>query len=231
MIALNCFNEKDTILNELKAWQKMLLNCQEDVSLFIYDGGSTDGTSELLIDLPSTNFTFIPSKTRINFRNTLIQMMRDCNCDFLFYSDSGNKFYPEDFLKFLAVSDVCDIISGRRVDRNDQKYRRMFTKVYNFVIRKYFKIPHTFDSDCGFKLYNREVINFILNQNLLFTNLVTSEIVIRTIRANFVYKELNVKYKKRDGTSRGLPPKKIFFVVFESLNNLRKLKTLLDRKI
>jgi hypothetical protein len=65
------------------------------------------------------------------------------------------------------------------------------------------------DADAGFRLFSSAAAKWVLEQDLLFKDLVNSEIVIRTVGAGWRYGEKPILYQGRIGKSRGLPTKEI----------------------
>jgi hypothetical protein len=64
----------------------------------------------------------------------------------------------------------------------------------------------------------------VANQQWVFKNLISSEIVIRMHYMNAIIKETPVIYRQRKGESRGLPLQKIPSVVIDSLKKIPELK-------
>jgi hypothetical protein len=83
-----------------------------------------------------------------------------------------------DVLDLVNGNSVADMILGYRVDRSDAASRRIFTWVYNKLIRILFPKVSVHDADVGLRLYRKEVVSQILKQDLFFSELLSSEITI-----------------------------------------------------
>jgi hypothetical protein len=145
---------------------------------------------------------------------------------YVFFSDTGGKQDFADFWKLYQYCPQYGIVSGRRVGRKDQLYRRLMTATYNFLLRLYFHVRLR-DADAGFRIYQAEVIRKIANEPWLNRHLISSELALRAIFSGYQVKEVPVLYRQRAGTSRGLPASKIPQVILGVLGNFAKLKRLL----
>ena len=83
--------------------------------------------------------------------------------DYVFITDSGRKFNFKDFWKMYKYIKKYDCISAYRINRKDQFYRIILTKLFNYFLKitlgSQFK-----DCDSGFKIYNNKVLKNLLKK-------------------------------------------------------------------
>ena len=142
---------------------------------------------------------------------------------YIFFSDTGGKFDFDDFWKLYDIRNKYSLVIGVRSKRSDQLYRRFLTLAYNFILKKYFNV-YLEDADSGFRIYNRELVSKICNEEWVNTSLIGSELTLRTIFSGGRVGYVPVAYKQRAGISRGLPPQKILEALISVLKNFPKLK-------
>ena len=219
------YNEAATIENELNLFNDSIINKLPGSEIIVAEDGSTDGTTEIILRLKQElGVIHSTSRQRKGYTKALIDAVRLTRNDLIFFSDTGLKHDPGDFWKLYEYRDKYDLISGRKVNRRDQLYRRLLTHAYNFFLRHFFKMPGIHDADSGFKLFNDKIKDQVFRQELVFKGLVNSEIVLRAKAAGLAYTEVPVSYTQREGVSRGIPPHKIPRIVLTALGQLYSLK-------
>ncbi len=220
------YNEIDTIEAEVRDFKAEIVDKLPGSEFIVAEDGSTDGTHEVLQKLQEEiGIIHLTSGERKGYRKALLDSIAATRCGLVFFCDTGRKHDAEDFWKLYEQRSHADLIVGRKTNREDQWYRKLFTKVYNTLIRRYFRVKGVHDCDSGFRLFTRAVAdNVYCGGQLFFRELPASEIVIRTIALGYRYLEVPVAYHQRLGPSRGLPNIKLPGVIFGAIRNLRKLK-------
>jgi len=220
------YNEIDTIEAEVRDFKSEIVDKLPGSEFIVAEDGSTDGTHEVLQKLQKEiGIIHLTSGERKGYRRALLDSIAATKNGFVFFCDTGRKHDAQDFWKLYEQRHDADLIIGRKTNREDQWYRKLFTKVYNTLIRCYFRVEGVRDSDSGFRLFNRKVADGIFcGGKLFFKELPGSEVVVRVIRGGLRYLEVPVAYHQRLGASRGLPNSKIPKVIIGAIRNLRRLK-------
>jgi glycosyltransferase involved in cell wall biosynthesis len=224
-VIINVFNEGEAIEHEVRDIHEKIISKIPGSELIIAEDGSTDGTHEtierLAKDLPSvTHSTSIERKGYTKAFRDAVNLAKN---PWIFFSDTGGKNDFADFYKLYEMRNGVDLVIGTRHGRTDQLYRQALTWGYNKLLQLYFGVKIT-DADSGFRLYNTKLLKLVANQQWVFKNLISSEIVIRLHYMNAIIVETPVLYRQRKGVSRGLPPKKIPSVIMDSLQKMPELK-------
>lgn len=219
------FNEEETIEDEVLSFHRAIVERLPGSEFIVAEDGSKDRTPEILRDLVKRiGIIYLTSIERKGYKRALLDAVLAARNPYIFFSDSGGKHNPEEFWKLYPLRNEYDLLVGRKTDRKDQVYRRLLTWTYNFAMRTYFGFPEIRDADSGFRLFNRAVVDRVFRRELISRNLIASEIALRTIASGLRYREVEVSYNMRHGTSRGLPPGKIPSVAWNALRNMAMLK-------
>jgi glycosyltransferase involved in cell wall biosynthesis len=219
------FNEAETIQAEVLGFHRAIVERLPGSEFIVAEDGSRDRTPEILKELASRiGIVHLTGTERKGYKRALLDAVLAARNPFIFFSDSGGKHDPEEFWKLYAFRKDYDLVVGRKTGRKDQLYRQWLTWIYNFAMRTYFGFPEIQDADSGFRLFNRAVVDRVLRRELISRNLIASEIALRTIACGLKYREVEVSYNMRAGTSRGLPPGKIPSVALNALRSMVTLK-------
>jgi len=219
------YNEAGTIEKEILSFHEKIIAKIPGSEFIVAEDGSTDGTTKIIQRLVrEKGIIHMTSKERKGYIKALVDAVLAAKNEYIFFSDTGLKNDPEDFWKIYEHRKEYDLIVGRKTNRQDQFYRKFLTYAYNMFLRLYFNLGSVYDSDCGFRLFNGRVVNEVFKKKIIFTDLVGSEIVIRSIFKGLKYHEVPISYFRREGSSRGLPLKKIPSVILKLKKNLVMLK-------
>ncbi len=220
------FNEAQTIEAEVLSFHRAIVERLPGSEFIVAEDGSRDGTPRILKELAARiGIIHLTSAERKGYKRALLDAVLAARNPYIFFSDSGGKHNPEEFWKLYARRKDYDLLVGRKTDRQDQLYRRCLTWSYNFAIRAYFGFPEIRDADSGFRLFNQAVVDRVLRGDLIYGNLIASEIALRTIASGLRYGEVEVSYNTRAGISRGLPLAKIPSVILGALRAMATLKS------
>jgi len=223
-VIVNVYNEADTIERELRAIHTEIVAELPGSEVIVAEDGSTDGTKEILRRLGGElGIIHCTSEERKGYAKALRDAVAMAANPYVFFSDTGGKQDFRDFWKLYEHCHRYGVVSGLRRGRRDQRYRRLLTWAYNFMLRKYFRVRLR-DADAGFRIYQAQVIRKIAGEPWINRELITSELALRAIYSGFEVKEVPVAYLPRAGASRGLPAEKIPAVVLRVLGNFRGLK-------
>jgi len=226
-VIINVFNEANTIEHEIREIHAKIIQKLPGSELIVAEDGSTDGTKKILERLKGElGIIHSTSQERKGYAKAFRDAVMLARNPYIFFSDTGGKQDFTDFWKLYPHCDRYGIISGIRSGRRDQFYRRLMTGVYNFLLRRYFRV-NLHDADAGFRIYQARVIRKIANEPWVNRHLISSELALRAIYSGFEVKEVPVLYRKRLGASRGLPLGKVPKVIIGVLRNFSRLKNVL----
>ena len=224
------YNEVAVIEDVVRSLHATVCSRLPDSELVVAEDGSRDGTKEILNRLAEEiPIRLISGEQRKGY----IQAYRDAlglaRHDWIFFTDSGGKHDPEDFWKLYQHMPKYDLVQGYKVNRQDEFYRILLTRAFNWILNQYFGVDFH-DIDCGFRLFSRQLALDLQRQDWIFRDLINSELTLRAVYCGYRVKEVPVTHFARiSGPSRGLPSGKIPTVVLRTLVNLPRLKRSLTR--
>jgi glycosyltransferase involved in cell wall biosynthesis len=219
------YNEAEIIDEVIREYYNKVASKLEDMEFIVAEDGSTDGTKEILDklakDIPITLYS---GKDRKGYVQAYKDAMSLPKKEVVFFSDSSGKHDPEDFWGMYELIDKYDIVSGYKKHRKDPFYRILLTKGFNTIVNLYFGI-HLKDIDSGFKIMTLQAVQDVIQDQWIVTDLISFEVVVRLLKKGYTLIEIPVSHSPRkNGSSRGLPAKKIPKVIWRVLCNFPKIK-------
>jgi hypothetical protein len=123
----------------------------------------------------------------------------------VFLTDADRQFDLGQLDEFVPFTASHDAIVGHRVHRADPFRRRAAARAWNVLVGHLFSLPVR-DVDCAFKLIRRDLLQSI---DLTADGaMVSTELMVRLIRAGARIEELDVLHKRRTaGRQSGLSPR------------------------
>ena len=230
-IILLVHNEAKNISYEIDSVKRNILDKLEDYEFIVVEDGSIDRTKEIILEKKKKlNFIFSTSDKRRGVRNAMLESFRISSGDYIFYTDSGKKFDFNDFWKLYRLTDKYDLISGFRTSRQDQFYRIILSKLFNYFLNITLNSKFK-DIDSGFKIFNKKTLKKVTEIISNNSDFLSAELCLKTQYYKFKFIEVPVNYYQRNDVSKALPlyiiPKLIFnFLInfFEFRKQLKKIK-------
>lgn len=218
-------NEAKTIKREIDSILKLKKKLK--FNLVVIQDGSTDGTYEILNKIHKTKkIILFNKKKRLGYYNAFLKGVELSKGDVIFFSDTGGKYNYWRFIKFYDFykKAKADLVAGYRIKRKDKFFRIILSYFYSIIINILFSLKFK-DYDCGFKIFNRKKLLYILKKYNFNKNLITSQIFLYFVKHRFKILQYPViYYENKNRNSRGIPTNKIFKIVFETIFNLIKIK-------
>lgn len=220
------YNEAEVIEEVVRDIHREVVARIPGSELVIAEDGSTDGTKEILArivpDLPGARL--VQGTERKGYTRAYKDALRACRHGLIFFSDSSGKHDAKDFWKLAARIDEADMVIGIKADRRDPLYRVAMSRVFNFLVSRYF--GHRFrDINSGFRLMRREAIAPVLEENWRMKHLINFEFSLRVLGRGARVVEVPVRHSpRRHGPSRGLPLRKIPEAIAMALHAFPELK-------
>jgi glycosyltransferase involved in cell wall biosynthesis len=163
-VIITAYNEAGTIEKEILNIHSKILSKLPGSELIIAEDGSTDGTKEIILKyVRDGGMIHSTGAQRKGYAKAFKDAMKIAKNPFIFFCDTGSKFDFDDFWKLYGIRDKYSLVIGVRSKRSDQLYRRFLTLAYNFLLKKYFDV-YLQDSDSGFRIYSRELISKLDNE-------------------------------------------------------------------
>ncbi len=223
-VVLLAHNEASVIADEIRSFNDAIVSRLPGAELVVAEDGSHDGTRERVIDVSRhVPLRLLGGAERLGYRRAVLNALASTTSQWIFFADSGLKHDPLDFWQLWNARDGHALVVGERAHRDDHWYRRLFTTVFNVVVRSVFDVT-IHDSDSGFRLLHRSVADAMLASGLFFRNFSSTEIALRALAAGYRVREVPVAYHQRMGESRGMPLRGIPKSILGALSDLWRLR-------
>jgi dolichyl-phosphate beta-glucosyltransferase len=224
-IVIPAFKEAYKIEADVAAADAFLRKRSRGGEIIVVDDGSPDGTADAALALaaqyPSLHVIhYTPNRGK---GYAIAQGVARAKGDAVMFADAG-LCVPYDIaavgLTMLQL-DMCDIAHGSRrmrgsILRAQPLYRRVGSRAYKFVVHAFMGIPsYISDTQCGFKLYRREVAQKLFSELVTDGFMFDVEIIMRALRQGYRILEFPVLWSN-DADTRYEPVK-------GTLRNLREL--------
>jgi dolichyl-phosphate beta-glucosyltransferase len=194
-IVIPAFKEAHKIEADIAAADAFLRNRGGGGEIILVDDGSPDGTADAARALqeryPSLHVVhYAPNRGK---GYAIATGVARANGDVVMFADAG-LCVPYDIAALgltMLQLDMCDIAHGSRrmrgsILRAQPFYRRVGSHAYKFVVHAFMGIPgYISDTQCGFKMYRRDVAQKLFSQLLTDGFMFDVEIIMRALRERY----------------------------------------------
>tara|TARA_S200000501_G_scaffold339840_1_gene347834 strand:+ start:29028 stop:29948 length:921 start_codon:yes stop_codon:yes gene_type:complete len=161
-IIIPVFNENESLPYLKKELDDVLVQFSDWEVLFI-DDGSSDGSSEYLIDICSNedNYRLIHFYRNYGKSAALSEGFKNADGDYIITMDADLQDDPKEIPNLVdKLKDGWDLVSGWKKIRYDPISKTLPSKIFNFFTRILTGVK-IHDFNCGLKAYNKSVIKSI----------------------------------------------------------------------
>jgi len=233
-IIIPCYNEAERL--DLNKINELLLN--SDITIYFANDGSKDGTVELINIIVSTHkerCVLIDFKENSGKANTIFKAINQISSqnlyDFIGYFDADFSTSWAELIrlidelknsrkKFIFASRILLLNSGMR----RKYYRHIIGRIILTVINLKYKLG-IYDTQCGAKIFSKEIINEVFTKPFKTTWLFDVEIFIRLKEKDLLQYGIELpifNWKDVDGSKLGLSSSfKIFGEIIKIVFNKR----------
>ena len=153
------YNEKENIELLVEKIKTTLKNRFTSYEIILVDDGSTDGSSELIEKIASTDphikdYHF----TKNNGQTAALSAgFKYCTGDIVVTMDSDLQTDPEDIYLMLPYLDKYDMVNGKRTTREDG-FKRKISSLIGNEVRNFITKDNIKDTGCPLKLFKKDVV-------------------------------------------------------------------------
>ncbi len=224
-VVLPCHNEADIIEKVVREFHEELSG-KVPFEIVVCEDGSTDGTKDVLRKLSKE----IPLKAilgyeRKGYAGGLKDGLKLVRAKYVLFVDADGQHSAIDLWKLYWLRRRYDVVSGWRVKRADNFYRRTMSSSFQFLARLVFGLPKFRDITAPFKLVKADVARLIAAECKYMKESFWTEFTIRVLLRKFNLIEKPVVHKERLGNSstRVYKPWKIPKIIMVQFAGLLKL--------
>lgn len=196
-IIIPVFNEEEVIGEVLWELKEFLSRHSLAEELLVVDDGSSDETVRIASRMLAgwANARLLRLARNVGQAAALYHGMQQALGQTIVLMDGDGQNDPWDIPRLLALlADTrADMVAGVRVDRNDDRARRLASRLANGVRRRFLNDGVT-DTGCGLKAFDRRVIDAFIPFQTLY-----SFMPALAVGAGFKVIELPVRHRPRRG--------------------------------
>lgn len=220
-------NEAEVIEKVVVEWTSIASIVSAESKVVLEDGGSSDGTVEILQRLLKVH-----SNLEVSFRleadgfgNSAKRLLRMPATDWVFFTDSDGQYVPSEFWLLWERRSDLDFVRGIKLGRQDPLLRRITSLAWNKSVNFLFELP-VHDVNAAFFLIRKTFLDRIIESIRILPTMVISEMLIRAVLANANFsRDLYVLHRAREfGKSRATPFFSLFKVGFLNVIGLFRMK-------
>jgi len=209
-VFLPVYNEKENIEAVVQSTEKVLNDIAFEWELIIVDDGSTDGTSQILKELSSSDgrIKVITHYSNEGYGASLATGFYSSKYPWIAFTDSDGQFDFAEITNFIKEQKEtgADLVIGYYKKRQVSTFKILTSKVWEFAVFSLFGL-RVRDIDCAFKLISKKVIEKIPHLESQRGAFISSEILIKAKKLGFKFAEVAVTHYPRTkgmGTGRNL---------------------------
>lgn len=165
-IVMPVYNEEGSIENVVKIWTEELDKYEIDYTVFAYNDGSKDKTSEILHNLESKYPRLkCIDKTNSGHGSTILQGYRECsnNYNWIFQIDSDNEMGVEGFYSLWEQRNDYDYLVGIRDNRIQPLTRKIISIISRLTIKIFYGTKGPYDVNSPYRLMNTHIFKNLYN--------------------------------------------------------------------
>ncbi len=223
-IILPVYNEKKSIEKVLTEWVRVLPK-KFKYRFIICEDGSTDGTTTLLKKLQKKyKFILDHRDSRRGYGQAVIDGINLSTAEYILCVDSDGQCDPEDFKVFWKNRSPKQVLIGRRVERNDNFQRKLFSNFFKLYFDSLFPSKIN-DPSAPFVLFQKNLIIKHLTDLTFLREGFWWGFVGMCVKRRIKIKELPINHRARiDGKTNVYSSSKIPKIAVSNAIGLFKLK-------
>ena len=224
------YNEADTIENTIRELYNKIANKMDNVDIWVFEDGSTDGTKEVLEKLQSEypSLHAKMTKAKKGYPRAMQEAFLSINpieYEYVVAIDSDGQYEPDDFFKLWQImqSDSPDIVMGRRITRREPPYRRLLSRGLQLLERVMFPVKCK-DVTSVMRLMKVDLAHEVAKEVKYSPYNFWLEFTARMSLNGYRIVEIPIAYRERLGGSKVYSAKKMPKVILSEFIALRAVK-------
>lgn len=229
-LVLPMFNEIDYIQKTVSKAVSILESFISDFEIIIVDDASNDG-SEKIADTLSGNdnrITVIHHKKNRKLGGVLKTGFSAATKEIVIYTDMDMPFDLSLLGRLITFMDNADIINGGRTVYKESFKRRLYSKVYNTIIKVIFGL-RVKDVNFALKIFKKNILKSLKLKSE--GSFISAEALIKAQYIGYKIKEIPVPYSPRNwGCSRLSSVRVILRIIYEMAKLFPEIMVLRAKK-
>lgn len=219
------------VYNEVEIIRSVVIDFYREIAnklpcrFIVAEDGSVDGTREVLLSLKNeVPISLFHDDKRKGYCKGVGDALKRSQGEWVFFSDSDGQYFPSDFWRLWQNRGNYDMIIGRKLHRSEGLHRTILANGFHNIVNNLFDL-NLHDSDCGFRLIRKELVDSIVNEVKYLNYSFWAEFTIRACLKGFRISEVTINHSNRaSGGSQIYKPSKIPLIVLKQLKGLVQLR-------
>ncbi|MCB0283343.1 MAG: glycosyltransferase [Calditrichaeota bacterium] len=205
-IIIPVWNEENKIRNDIIAINDFFSKNNRQTEIILVDDGSSDKTKEII--MAATSFSSIRVAPLILKKHcgkgyAVRQGVLNAEGRFIMFMDSGLTVplkFIENAIQQLNDKNLGFIIGSRhlpesKIGYSQNWYRKAFSASFRFITKRLLGLPDFItDTQCGFKVFKRDVAKQLFQQSQENGYLFDLEIILLALRSKIPFAELAIEW-------------------------------------
>jgi glycosyltransferase involved in cell wall biosynthesis len=216
--------------NEVSSIRNVVLEYYDEIGrklpsrFIVAEDGSYDGTKDVLLSLKTEiPISLFCGPVRKGYTKGVGDALKKCRGEWIFFSDSDGQYSPSDFWRLWENRYKYDMVVGRKLHRSEGAYRTVLSNGFHGIANNLFGL-NLHDTDCGFRLIRKELVDSILSEVKCLEYSFWSEFTIRTCLRGYKVLEVPISHASRmSGKTQIYKPSKIPMIVLKQIKGLASL--------
>jgi len=200
-IIIPAHNEEVKIELCVNEIMKFCLEQKLDYEIIISEDGSIDNTLEIINKLAKNNprIIVLTSDEKLGKGKAVQNGLLRSTKNYVGFMDADMSAPPKEFLRCIKYITEYDIVIGSRIIRGNLGEierpfsRTLFSRFYSILFQILFNIPIK-DTQCGFKLFNKEVIPKLFSNAQITGFAFDTEIIVSAFKKKISVKEVPIEW-------------------------------------
>jgi len=229
-IIMPVYNEVDTIESTIRELYDKVANKMDNMDIWAFEDGSTDGTKGVLEKLENEfpNFHAKMAKGKKGYPKAMREAFLSIDpneYEYVVAIDSDGQYDPDDFFKLWSIMqrDSPNIVMGRRVTRREPLYRKFLSQGLQVLERLMFPVSCK-DVTSVMRLMRVEVAHHIAKEVCYSKYNFWLEFTARMSLSGYKIVEIPIAYRERVGGSKVYSIAKMPRVILSEFSALRAVK-------
>ena len=206
-IVVPAFNEARRIAETVRKIDDFIQLSPLALELIVVDDGSTDNTAEIVREFPARGLRLIQNKKNHGKGYTVRQGVLAASGRYVLFTDADLSAPIEELNKLLeiAIRDSIDVVIGSRsldrryIEKHQSRPRELGGIVFNLMVRLLLGL-RLHDTQCGFKLFNRQRSRRIFEEQTTFGFGFDPELLFLAKRNGLTIREAPVRWSHAEGS-------------------------------
>lgn len=204
-VVIPAYNAASYIPRTLDEIQSYLERGDLPHEIIVVNDGSRDGTSDVVLRRARGVRLLVNDRNR-GKGHAVRRGVLAARMDRVLFTDADHATAIEHLERFVPQAAAADIVIGSRrlpesrILRRQPRFRQALGRIFPYVVRA-LVLPQIADTQCGFKLFRREVAADLFNRATIDRFCFDVEILALALRRGYRVREVAVQWQNPEGGS------------------------------